>query len=441
MANWQTVDSYNIKAYFSYFGNTSYPQYLGLQYDLDRTGPTSTVIRFIYKKTGTNGPIDVYYILLNPTTDSRTLIGLKTWYGQDKNRWPCCSDEVTLTKSYSASNFTVPALWICCDGDGTNTTKTADAYYEQYKDGGNRSSLKSTSANAAVNLSISSNVTVATNGSAPTISITDNGNNTATISGKLGSNGTLNSLQSSTLYYTTNGSEPAGGTWYTTSVDLGSTSGGDYSHAINIPSGCNKIWAVVYCTFAYNTTNTGHQSKSVTYYGIPGDPGTPVISYSKTRLTVKEPWTYTWNAASAGTNMPIIGYRIRLYKNNSAVSLSAGSGNYIAPNGSYNYLDRESTSTTVMIDPVAFGFTAGDTVYLGVYAYAKRGDGVQVFNQNGVGAGNKVSAVSTVQNAGIMRVKPSGAWKEGIVHVKVNGVWKEADLVQTKVSGAWKESE
>ena len=78
----------------------------------------------------------------------------------------------------------------------------------------------------------------------------------------------------------------------------------------------------------------------------------------------------------------------------------------------------------------------GDTVVLAVRPYTKTPAGVCFYNAN-----NTYSVAATVQNAGVVHVKPNGTWKEGQVWVKVAGVWKEAETVNVKVSGAWKESQ
>ena len=77
----------------------------------------------------------------------------------------------------------------------------------------------------------------------------------------------------------------------------------------------------------------------------------------------------------------------------------------------------------------------GDTVKISIEAYSKNGIGTKLLS------GAVESAQYLVQNAGIVRIKASGSWKEGQVYVKVSGAWKEADIVYAKVNGVWKESE
>ena len=85
-----------------------------------------------------------------------------------------------------------------------------------------------------------------------------------------------------------------------------------------------------------------------------------------------------------------------------------------------------------------------DTVQLGVYAYTLNGENPQkrLFSST-----NVKSAVTTVENAGIVRVKtPEGSWAEGQVYVRVKNAsgaleWKEAETVNVKTSKGWKESQ
>jgi hypothetical protein len=287
------------------------------------------------------------------------------------------------------------------------------------------------------------NYSTYTNGTAPSISITDRKNNTVTVSGALGKNGESNVIKSATLYYTLDGSDPSNSSTRK-SFALTATSGGSYSKDISITKKCT-LKAYVECVFEHNTTSASATSaSSVIYYVAPTKPGVPVISYTKNRLTIKENWTYTWKAATAGNaDSPVKGYRIRLYRNNNLISnIVLGSGNIITKgNNTSGYVDRESTSCTVTFNPTDFGFVPGDTVKLGIFSYARNGANQQLFNGGGSNESHVLSAASTVQNAGVVHTKVSGAWKEGQVYVKINGAWKEAETVSVKVNGTWHESE
>ena len=287
--------------------------------------------------------------------------------------------------------------------------------------------------------------------SAPTMEIIDNGNNTATIRGNLGQNGTNNGMTGSTLFWTTNGNEPADGSWYTSKESMGKTSGGAYSKTIDIPDGCTTIKAVTYCYFTYtNNTNTGHRTQSVKHYKAPGNPGKPSIIYTKSRLTNRENWTLKWTAASAGnSNSPVIGYRVRLakkgpndsnwrwapFKNASGTTITTVGGS--TSNGTDYYYDTESTAVSLTIKPD--GAMPGDIYWVGLYAYSKNGAGSTLWSGNGT---NIIwSDEYKVRNSGIMRIKHNNTWKEGIVFIKVGNTWKEAESVHIKVGSSWKESE
>lgn len=285
------------------------------------------------------------------------------------------------------------------------------------------------------------------NGTAPNLEIIDNGDNTATIKGKLGESGTNNGLTGSTLYWTTNGLQPSGGTWYTPSESMGSVSGGDYSKTIDIPSTCSGIWAVIYCAFEYNTTNTPHLYGSVKYYTAPGNPGKPVITYTKSRLTIKEPWTISWDAAQAGnSNSPIAGYRLRIYKNGLPIDIKDSSGTVLSTTvGADKYYDVSGTS--YVIDPSSHDILPSDNISIALFAYAVNGAGTKLWSGNG--ESEVMSDLYTVQNAGVMRPLYNGEHVEGVVWACIPDdtttskiKWVEADIVKVRTTNnTWVEAE
>ena len=207
--------------------------------------------------------------------------------------------------------------------------------------------------------------------------------------------------------------------------------------------------------------NIGNGSlKSTDQYVAPGSPGIPElaeVNYQNKRLTADMPWTWEWApAVAANSNSPIVGYRIRLYKNGTlikglSVNKSTNGVHYLVKgSGTDSYLDYEGHDNNVLNThkqlrienpALTFGFKAGDTVKLGLFAYTRKGinnDGYQLFSGGSTQQVN--SRIYTIQNKGIMRVKVNGVWKEGQVYVKTGGSWKEADTVYTKVAGSWKES-
>ena len=418
--------------------------YVTLQYDDSSITATSVKCRFKLNCDPLANYWDEYHVILNPSSSSRSLHLLKTDYtnpnktdwtnAKAKVKWPYIENSsFTLTKSSSDKKFIIPEFWLANDG-WHNTEHTVDAFYNKYNSTGTRKNYKTVLAQSE--LASSSSEIVITPVGKGTITIKDNYNNTFTITGTKGANGENN---------------PASGPTITWSYDSATynNSGAVSSRALDIATPGNATRTV----YAKSTTGAKYGSDAIAttslaikQYVVPNAPGTPVISYKKNRLTIKESWTFTWTAATAANaSSPIKGYRIRLYKNGSLVKgLAVGSGNNIICSGSNEWLDRETTSCTLTLDPVAFGFKAGDTVKLGIYAYTRNGSsntGTQLFNGRGDRTAEVYSATYTVQNAGILHVKPGSAWKEGQVFVKVAGAWKEAESVHVKTSAGWKESQ
>jgi hypothetical protein len=350
MANWQNVydeksDSF-LNSYNGFYESTVTGKvYASLQYDAETISTTSVTLRFKLHCTPVSNYYDEYHVLLDPeNANNRSLHLLKSDYTQKWNdttainKWPYYAKKAdgtaatfTSTKTAKDTKFPIPAFWLINDGWNNTTTETALAFYNKYKDGGARGpSLRSTI--AATTVEIAKDMSVATDGGRPSISITDNGDNTVTISGTLGINGANNNMTHAALYYTTDGSDPSvESNTKRKRVSLTASSGTNYSNTITITSACT-VEAFVKCVFAYNTT-TATANKAAKYYAAPNAPGAPVLSYNKSRLTVKEPLTFTWTAATAkNTNSPVAGYYFMLLRKRSG-------------DASYSYV-REITCST-----------------------------------------------------------------------------------------------
>lgn len=305
---------------------------------------------------------------------------------------------------------------------------------------------------------------------APSISIKDNGNNTATISGTQSTAGTNNNFESSTLYYSFLGYPGDNKNSKIETVDMTTSK---YNYNISIPSNINsdsRLRAIIQNKFKVFTgiENVGstneefiYENKTlntishsaytsgidVSYYAAPGSPGTPIISYTKSRLTIKEPWTFTWPAAKAANDdSPVLGYRIRLHKKDktsgtkTTIHIKDAAGNVLSKQNPSTssldlYYDRAGDATSIKIYPGA-DFKVGDKVQLSVFAYTQFGDKTWRFSEAAA-----YSKEYEVQNAGVVHVKVAGQWKEGQVYVKVAGAWKEAETVNVKANGVWKESQ
>lgn len=276
--------------------------------------------------------------------------------------------------------------------------------------------------------------TYRTDGSAPAKpTITDNGNNTFTVKYYHGANGTSNSRTGSTIYYKTPGASNYTSEAFTDSKNVSFTSDG-------------TVYAYSTSTFTYDSANSLTKTSAIAnwavkYYAAPSSPSNVKITYSKSRLTIKEPWTISWTAATAtNSNSPVKGYRIRIYKNGTTIPIYNNAGTLISTDipswgADRYYYDSDSTGTTFTFYPDKNNIAPGDIIKIGIHAYTKNGQNTQLFSTFA-----QSDSTYNVQNAGIVRVKVNGTWKEGQVWVKVNNAWKEATSVHTKVNGSWKES-
>ena len=296
------------------------------------------------------------------------------------------------------------------------------------------------------------------NSSAGSLSCVDNGNNSFTISAGKGTDGTNNAILG--LYNLGYRYSPTAAwtNWYYEANNTGNDTASNKAVSATIsfsPSGTADTKTVYYRaywdgTYEYGEDNP-HKSGSanIKQYTNPGNPGKPVISYTKSRLTTKENWTFSWGAASAGnSNSPVKGYRIRLYKNGALVPIKdyANGRTLSSYSGGDCWYDRETTSCSIIIDPVKQGFLPEDNIQLSVCAYAKNGAGDWLWSG---GVTNQITSdIYTVQNAGVMRPFYNGSYVEGQVFAKVTDTgndsvdWVEADIVKTCVSpNDWVEAE
>lgn len=280
-----------------------------------------------------------------------------------------------------------------------------------------------------------------TNVGVGTVTITDNGNNTFNISGTKGRNGTNNTAYGPTLKWSYDSAQ------YTTDVLNNS----------NISLNCSgdSRWVYAKCI---TTGERGDKAEVTTNsqikrYAKPSDPGKPVLdnsSLKNNRLTVKQNWKYTWTAATPGTtNSPVLGYRIRIYKNGTVIKgLKHTSNGYISTGGDskVDYVDINVDalpSLSVEFNPVALEFLPGQKVKISVLAWAKNGANTILWNGvDGTSSNARqiYSDETLAQNAGVVLVKHNGNWVEGQVLVKHNGAWLEAEAVLVKQNGSWQES-
>lgn len=281
-----------------------------------------------------------------------------------------------------------------------------------------------------------------------TVSITDNYNNTFTLNGTKGASGINNPSTGPILKWGYN-------TKYSNTFTNGSiitlSASGDTSATRTV-----YAKSITGATYGDDQKIATAQLDVRQYIG-PGESGKPVIFYNKNRLTTKENWWFSWTTAiKINDSSPVMGYRIRLYRKrgnsdfiklpiydsdgkNLSIKAVSGGDIYYDKDGNYPFIYIYPAYYSKAVHPDEPDILPGDQIKLTVNAYTRYGKdntGNQLFKTSEV-----ASDVSTVQNAGIMRVKVGGTWKEGQVYVKVGGTWKEAEVVQTKVNGYWKESE
>ena len=276
--------------------------------------------------------------------------------------------------------------------------------------------------------------------SAPTI--TDNGNNTFTITGKAGTAGTNNAINSTSLYYKIG----AATTSYTKNSSLTLS---NKALTASASTATQEVAAYTKVDGVQNNDTSSTTKLVVKNYQAPGKVSNITISpKTKTRLTIKEAWNVAWNEATAtNSSSPVSGYRIRIYKKAAGASsfntikfYSKTTGELLSSDTGSGadryYYDRGiSHGTTMTMYPDIQGILPGDTIKITMQAYSKNGNNTKLLSDT------SSSTTYLVQNAGVVRVKVGDSFAEGLVYIRTNDAWKEADVIQVNVGGAWKESE
>jgi hypothetical protein len=338
---------------------------------------------------------------------------------------------VDLNISGSTYSYTLPAM------TSTNNNKTIGAYVTTtYTYGDAKTGYAS-----SITSKYYSPVT------AGTVTITDHGDNTFTITATKGGNGSNNTA-----------SGPSNLKWgYDTNYSNTYTSGTAITLTTSGTGETRKVYAKADTTGQYFAAATKKAELGINQYMVPTNPSSaPVLdpsSFRNNRLTIKQNWKYTWGAASKRGKSGVAGYAVAVWQNGTKMTGLGYSGNTIIlnKNNTNNFVAIPSTNCHVTFNPVTLGFKPGDTVALSVWSYSNYGTGTRIGYSSAVTSEN-----TTVQNAGIVRVyvntgtaaSPKYEWKEGQVHVYVNTgtastpkyEWKEAAVVYTRVGSSWEES-
>ena len=445
-----------------------------LQYDANSVTTTSMKVRFYGWTVDGVNYLDSFYILYNPTSNDRTLYLLKYYYKSYQNpyTWPTSTSSFTLYKEETATTYELKDFWICNDGyaaaEGSSSWNSNNSkaynFYSIFGSGW-RKGFVSKQGKRSFNITKISGayLTSVKAGSKPTI--VNNRNNSYTVTGYLGSAGTNNPMAKNVLYYTgADGKEkqwPSPSTTDPWTVSKSHTVTVSFTPAATDTADTRRITAYTK-TFGKNyNKSTGVKSiistSNIRQYVQPTQPGKPVLSWTKSRLTVKEALTYEWPKAKARNKYsPVMGYRLRLYKNGTVVNISNTDTKSTDPyfDTDVNTLKKgfslkgqnDSSAKTIKLtfDPAALGFAPKDKIKLKVLAYSRYGEkdketnsGSLLFNQTSVSSDELV-----IQNAGIVNVRLNNKWVEGTPFVRLkNGTWQEADTVNVRISTTWKESE
>ena len=292
--------------------------------------------------------------------------------------------------------------------------------------------------------------------------IEEKGVQTFKVEGKLGSAGTNNSYKynSCFLWWTQAKANASTWTWYSSEnvngnkYTFSSTTKSVDDLAVNITdtSAANKqVYACVTTASTYGTAVDKYSSvTNIRQYCAPVPSTTrPTITYSKSRLTVRENWTFSWSAGTAAnSSSPIKGYEFCITKNGKEIpNLSVNSSGVITKgtSGGSKYLYWTNTSSLrVTCDPKNLGFAAKDKVVFWVRPYTRYGKNYDGERLPSGWPAHTATVEATVQNAAVIRKydSASGKWQEGIARVYNDATkkWDEAESVKVYKDGNWVES-
>ena len=433
----KVIRNYNYDGYHDAY-NSGGNIYVKMQYD-DSTDLATTLKIHFYATASSSSYYQAngYYLYWNPKNDGTgSMYKIKA----PGETWPRTSSTITISKAPKASGFSIPEFWIICTGYPQYPVKEDCKWYINISDKGKKTcwyyfrttdwftgsrQYFKTVIESRTETSVAKAVTDIGTGK---VSITDNGDNTFTLTGSKGASGTYNPSKGPTL------------SWgYNTNYSSSFKSGDKKTLEAKASDATKTVYAKCVTGATYGSSTTKTASLAIKNYVKPSEPGKPKISGSKSRLTLKDSyWTAEWKAATrTNSSSSIAGYRIRVYKNGKTIPFKDGNGKDRTTKGDNEdyYFDRDGTGTTLNIYPAKNGFEVGDTIKVGVIAYTRNG------KDNTLRSSRVDSSTYTVQHPNIIHIKAGGSWKEGVVYIKAGGKWIEADAVKVKAGGKWVDSE
>lgn len=473
--NWQYYSSYMKTVNWNTLTNNQWggTVYLHLQYDADYVSVEYLRVRWVLgcgSNTLSGGNSwNYYYLLINPENTAgywtnRHKYPLKTTWTEGKTaKYPYTGEDYYLKKSSSATTFNIPEVWLCNDGYDVTSPATADNLYNAYRIGATGSLNRPDGLAYRMPVESVSGLGCIVSGpsnSGSNFVFTDNYNNTFSVQGPLGSAGhnnsynysncklwwTQNKLTASTWSWPEDGTNGAVAT-FSSGASTCTLSG---TLIINNPAAATKeIAACVRTTATYGGSvdkyNSGYPNSGVgiRQYCAPTSPAASGISLTKTktRLTVREPWTISWgDPAQANSSSPVKGFEVQIKKGNSAITgLSYSNGTVTKGTGSNTtfYIDSAS-ARSITFDPAGIGLAAKDTCSFAIRAFTRYG---QNWTGNRLPGSYSTYNIGTIENAAVINEYNAGTWVEKIATVYKNGQWVEADSVLVYKDGNWIESQ
>ena len=242
------------------------------------------------------------------------------------------------------------------------------------------------------------------------VSITDNGNNTFTVKGTKGSDGTNNTASGPTITYSYDSATYDKSVSNNTAISLAGT------------AASRTVYAKAVTTATHGSNTSATTSKVIKRYVAPSLSDKPALtsnSLKNGRLTNRTTWTYDWSDATAGNdNSPVQKYFIRIFKNSTAIKDIDN-----LANSKYSF------------NPNDFGFVPGNKVKVSVWAGTVNGAGTVLWS-------NEITSVETlIENSAVIHAN-DGTWHEGIAYINKgtasNPNWVEAEEVFIKdKDGGW----
>ena len=393
------------------------------EYICEYTDYTESIyIEYVNRALGSGGSISIVdntdntfsFKVTTPSSGTNNEIESTTiWYWLDDN-----DADLKTTSATTSPNTTSTVKSSSTITKNTKVTARLIVNFKYAVNGNSGIILPSTSP-----YTVSSTITYRGPIGTPTVSASDNGNNTFTITGTAASKG-AGSNTATTKWYYSYSSTGADAAESAKDTEITPDFGGDSVASKNVYVQAKATAKYLNSKYAKQTNWVG--PVTVKHYVAPSKPGVPTLTYTGNRLTNKVPWTFKWSAATAtNSSSPIKGYTIKVNRKSKDTDKTT------------TEINTTTTSTSYEVsDPTAYNFVAGDTLTFTVSAFTRDKDGTGTKISSGT-----TSVTGTVANAGVVRINTSSGWKEGQVYVKVSSGWVEAESVNVKTADGWKEAQ